>query len=185
MSPLEFHTDLSIPSDLFWCAVVFVAAWVIYLVAYVVAAKFRWVKNVDQRLVIMANLSALAAGVLSWLFLGAHFSSPNAFWLATITAPIAFLGFCGIFILVGPANVDRSITFTILSAFKAVEDQDIPSAKLIETVPFDRIYHKRLRELSGAGVIELKANRVRITPLGDRALRFYRWLGHLLNVEPQ
>jgi hypothetical protein len=182
---MENETYPSIISDLLWWAAVFVMAWLIYFFAYLVAARLRWVSNIDLRLVVMGNLTALAAGVLSWLFLGEHFSSPNAFWLATITAPIAFLGFCGLFILLGPANVDRSITFTILTAFKAVEDQEMPNAKLIETVPFDRIYQKRLRELSRSGVIELTGNRVKIMPLGDRALRFYRWLGRLLNIEPQ
>ena len=182
---MENDTYPSIISDLLWWAAVFVAAWMIYFIVYLVAARLRWVENIDLRLVVMGNLSALAAGVLSWLFLGGNFSSPNAFWLATITAPIAFLGFCGLFILLGPANVDRSITFSILTAFKAVEDQEMPNAKLIETVPFDRIYQKRLQELSRSGVIKLTGNRVKIMPLGDRALRFYRWLGHLLNIEPQ
>lgn len=181
----EIHTDSSILSDVFWYSVVFVAAWLIFFVAYVVAARLRWVENVDGRLVVMGNLSALAAGVLSWVFLGGHFSSPNVFWLATISAPIAFLGFCGIFILVGPANVDRSITFSILMAFAALENRETPNEKLIEAVPFDRIFDKRLRELSAYGVIELESNRVRLTRSGERARRFYLWLGRLLNIQPQ
>lgn len=163
----------------------FAASWVIFFAAYFLAARLRLIKNVDGRLVIMANLSALAAGVLSWLFLGTHFSSPNAFWLATITAPMSFLGFCGIFILVGPANVDRSVTFSILRAFKALENQETPNDRLIEAVPFDRIFRKRVRELSRHGVIELEGNRVRLTQSGDRARRFFLWLGRVLNIEPQ
>lgn len=181
----EIHTASSIFSDVLWYIAVFVAAWAVFLVTYVVAARLRWIENVDGRLVIMANLSALVAAIVSWLFFERHFSSPNVFWLATITAPIGFLGFCGIFILVGPANVDRSVTFSILTAFKNLEGRETPSERLIEAVPFDRIFEKRLRELLMYGVIELEGNRVRLMPSGERARRFYLWLGRVLNVTPQ
>jgi hypothetical protein len=163
----------------------FVAAWVVFVSTYVAAARLRWVANVDGRLVVMGILSAIVAGVLSWLFLGEHFSSPGAFWLATIAAPVAFLGFCGIFILIGPANVDRSITFSILQATKTLEHDETANTSLMEAVPFERIFNKRLRELSTHGVIKLQGNRARLTPLGDRTRRFYLWLGRLLNIEPQ
>ena len=156
-----------------------------FLVIYVVAAKLRWVANVDERLVILGNLSAIAAGALSWLFLEEHFSSYNVFWLATVAAPIAFLGFCGIFILIGPANVDRSITFSILRAVKSLEVDETANINLIDAVPFDRILHKRLRELSTHGVINLQSGHPRLTPFGDRTRRFYLWLGRLLNIQPQ
>jgi hypothetical protein len=157
----------------------------IFLVMYVAAAKLRLVANVDGRLVILGNLSAIGAGVLSWLFLEEHFSSSNVFWLATVAAPIAFLGFCGIFILIGPANVDRSITFSILQAIKSLEGDETPKIKLIDAVPCDRILHKRLRELSTHGVIKLQDGHARLTPFGDRTRRFYLWLGRLLNIQPQ
>lgn len=181
----EIHTDTPIISDVFWYGVVFVLAWTVFFVGYIIAARLRWVSNVDGRLVVMGCLSALAAGLLSWLFLGGHFSSPGAFWLATITAPIAFLGFCGIFILVGPANVDRSITFSILMAFAALEGRETPTERLIEVVPFDRIFTKRLRELSTYGVVEVTANSVRLTRTGEGTRRLYLWLGRLLNIQPQ
>jgi hypothetical protein len=182
---MEDVTAFSILCDLFFCALVFISAWVVFLLAYLLTAKLRWVANVDARLVIMANLSAIAAGILSWSFLGSHFSSPNALWMATIAAPVAFLGFCGLFILIGPANVDRSVAFSIVVAVKAITDDPLPTTKLIDAIPVERIISKRLRELSARGLIVLDGDRARLTPLGDRILRFYLWLGRLLNVQPQ
>lgn len=185
LSAKEIHTDTSILFDLFWCGVVFVAAWVIFFAAYVVAARLRWIKGLDPRLVLMACLSAVTAAGLSWLFLGHCFSSPNALWLATVTAPLAFLGFCGLFILTGPANVDRSITVSILTAVSTLETQDGAIEKLKAAVPFDRILEKRIREMSAYGAIELNAGRVRLTSSGNRTRRFFLWLGRQLNITPQ
>lgn len=69
--------------------------------------------------------------------------------------------------------------------FKAVEDGTAGGKPAIEAVGFDRIFKKRIREMSMAGVIEVDGTRVRLTVLGDRTRRFYLWLGRLLNVEPQ
>jgi hypothetical protein len=82
----------------------------------------------------------LLRGLLSWLALRGNFCSANAFWLATIAAPIAFIGYCGIFILIGPANVDRSVTFSMLRAFKTVEDGRAGDKSAIDVVGFDRIF---------------------------------------------
>lgn len=168
-----------------WYCVLFVATWVLFIAVYVAAARLRWVTNVDWRLIVIAVLSATTVGILSWLLLAERFSSPSAFWLATVTAPIAFLGYCGIFILIGPANVDRSVTFSMLRAFKARDERGTQDGPLIDAVPFDRIFNKRLRELATHGVIEVDRNSVRLTPMGDRTRRFYLWLGRLLNVDPQ
>ena len=182
---MESRTTSVIFPDLCWWGVVFAASWAIYFAIYLISAKLRWVENVDRRLVLIGNLSALAGGILSWLLLRSDFSSPAAFWMATVTAPITFLGFCGTFILLGPVTVDRSITLAILSALKSVEDRELPNSKLIEVVPFDRIYQKRLKELSKSGVIELKGNTVKVTRKGEFALRIFLLIGHLLNVKQQ
>lgn len=184
-SATEIHTDASILFDLIWCGVVFVVAWLIFVAGYVAAARLRWIAGLDPRLVMMAGLSAVAAAVLSWLFLGQCFSSPNALWLAIIAAPVAFLGFCGLFILTGPANVDRSITVSILMAVKSLETQAGSHEKLEAAVPLQRILEKRIREMSAYGAIELDAGRVSLTRSGDRTRRFFLWLGRQLNITPQ
>jgi hypothetical protein len=176
---------LSILSDIFWYGVVFGIAWLVFLGAYVTAARMRWVENLDRRLIVLALASAAVAGVIAAVALSDRFSNANVLWLATITAPISFVGFCGIFILVGPANVDRSVTLTILRAFKAQEESHSTHEKLIDAVPFDRVFAKRLHELSTHGVIEMRDGRAQLTRRGDRTRRFFLWLGRLLNVTPQ
>ncbi|HVA14961.1 MAG TPA: hypothetical protein VNF99_17070 [Stellaceae bacterium] len=176
---------LPAPADLLWYAAVFLATWVVYAVAYVGAARLGLVRGVGFGTVVLGVSTAALTGFLSWIFLVGRFSSVGAHVLASATAPLCFLGFCGIWILLGPVTIDRSITLTILSALKAVESRQLSNDRLMAAVPFDRIYGKRLKELSGSGVIELRANGVRVTPKGERVLRLYLWLGRLLNVELQ
>jgi hypothetical protein len=177
-------TGASILSDMFWYGVVFVAAWLIFLVAYVIGARLRWVENVDRRLVILGNLSALAAGIVSWLFLEPQFSSIQVFWLATVTAPIAFLGFCGIFILIGPANVDRSVTLSMMMAIAAEGERGLPEQALV-TGPLGLIFAKRIRELIGYGVVVSAGDNVLLSEAGERTRQFYLWLGRVFNIRPQ
>ena len=172
-------------ADLFWYAAIFVVAWVIYAALHAGAAQLRVVQGVGNSTVALGVIGALFAGVLGWLFLAPRFSSPSAYELAVITAPICFLGYCGIWVLLGPVTVDRSITLTILRALYAINGQNLPNQRLRAAVPFDRIYEKRLRELTLSGVIEPGADDFRITPKGARALKLYFWLGRVLNVEMQ
>lgn len=73
----------------------------------------------------------------------------------------------------------------MLRPFKAVEDGTAGNKAAIDAVGFDRIFNKRIREMSMAGVIEVEGTDIKLTPLGDRTRRFYLWLGRLPNVEPQ
>ncbi len=174
-----------IAGDLLWYFLVFVAAWLIYGAMYIGGAKLGLVRDIGPVTVAVGVGAAILAGLFSWIYLGEQFSSPSVHFLASVSAPVCFLGFCGTWILLGPVTVDRSITLTILRALKAVEGKSLSDEQLMQAVPFDRIYGKRLKELSGSGVIDLHGNGVTITPKGARALRLYLWLGRLLNVELQ
>ena len=91
--------------------------------------------------------------VLSWWLAGGLFSSGAVHALASLTAPFAFLGFCGIYVLIGPVTVDRSITLSILSAFANSRTKGLSRVELQACVPFDRIFEKRLRELEMSGTL--------------------------------
>ena len=171
--------------DMILYALVFVSAWTIYFFVYLVAAKLRWIANLELRLVSMGVVCALAAGLASGILLEPYFSSASTFWMATLTAPIAFLGFCAVFILNGPAVVDRSISMTVLRTVKNLEESHNPSLRLIDSVPFERIFNKRVRELSSGGLIEASGSGFRVTRLGNRTLKFFDWLGRRLNVQWQ
>jgi hypothetical protein len=172
-------------SDLVWYVGIFLVAWFIYFAAHIATAQLGLVTGAGISTVVVGVSSALMSGVLARLVLQAKFSSSSVGDLASIVAPISFLGFWSIWLLLGPIGVDRSITVTILSAFKSVEAKTLSAEQLMKAVPFDRIYNKRIQEMSRVGVIELTRNGARVTQKGTRILQCYLWLGRLLRVEAQ
>jgi hypothetical protein len=171
--------------DLTWYAVIFAAAAAIFFAAHVIAAHFRIVSGATSRVVALAVFAAVATGLLSGLLFGSCFSSPEVHALASITAPICFLGFCGVYMLIGPVTVDRSITLTILEALLAVQDQELAEDRLMGAVPFERIFGKRLIELESGGFIRRHRGSIKVCASGERMLRAYLRMGRLLNIELQ
>ncbi len=170
--------------DLFGFAALFVAAWVIYFTIHLTLAKLRIVRGVGITTVMMAVVAAVLSGLASWVVLGGWFSSPSTYALVSITAPFSFLGFCGIYVLIGPVTVDRSITMTMLCALEESQSKKLARSQLHAEVPFDRLFEKRMRELEGSGTIDTSGE-VRITPRGIRTIRAYKWLARTFNLNFQ
>jgi hypothetical protein len=163
---------------------IFAFCWLLFIAGHAAAASFGLISGVDRRTVVLAVVAAVAAGALSWFFIGGWFSGPGVHALASVTAPFAFIGFCGIYVLIGPVTVDRSITLTILTALIASETRGLSRAELQTRVPFDRIFEKRMRELEKSGTLTF-VDEVKITPRGARILGLYVRLARILRVDFQ
>jgi hypothetical protein len=175
---------VTVLSDLLAFAGVFLIAWLIYLVVHLLAARLDIVRGATRSTVALGVGAALVAAVVSWRWCGAWFSSPAVHDLATITAPAAFLGYCGIYVLLGPVTIDRSISLSMLRALHASQDRKLRRHELHREVPFDRIFEKRLRELELSGSIDT-SHEVVITARGARILGAYVRLARLFNVDFQ
>jgi len=171
-------------ADLAAFLLVFAVCWGFFLVSHVLCASLGIVRGVDRRTVALATLSACIVGILTWLWAGSLFSTVNVQALVSVVAPFSFLGFCGIYILIGPVTVDRSITLSILSALEASETKGLDRRQLQDCVPFDRIFEKRMRELERSGTLSF-GDQVMVTPRGARILRLYIWLGRMFRVDFQ
>jgi hypothetical protein len=171
--------------DLAWYFLIVGIGGVMFIAAHILAARAGLVSGANGRLVMLALVVAAAAGAFSWFLLSARFSTAEVHALASVTAPVCFLGFCGIYMLIGPVTVDRSITLTILEALLAVQDQGLAEDRLISAVPFERIFGKRLIELESGGFIRRQRGSFKVCASGERVLRAYLRMGRLLNIELQ
>jgi hypothetical protein len=174
----------SLAMDLASFLLIFACCWVLFFASHALAAALGLVSGVGQRLVALAVVVAGIAAVLSWWLAGGLFSGSAVHALASLTAPFAYLGFCGIYFLIGPVTVDRSITLSILSAFANSGTKGLSRGQLQGCVPFDRIFEKRLRELEMSGTLTL-GDGVRVTERGERILGFYKWLARVFRVNFQ
>ena len=182
----EVVAALGILMDLFWYAAVFVTAWCIYFAVHVGAAQLGLVRGAGGATILaLGLLPALLASGISWLCLGTQFSSVSTHTLASVTAPVCFIGFFGVYALAGLLVVDRSITFTILSVLDAAQSTLLRDDELMKAVPFERIYSKRLRELAAAGFVHAENGQFRITRKGNQILGFFQRLGSLFKIAAQ
>jgi hypothetical protein len=174
----------SLAMDLASFLLIFACCWLLFFASHSLGAALGLMNGVGPRLVGLAVVVAGITVILSWRLAGDLFSGGAVHAMASLTAPFAVLGFCGIYVLIGPVTVDRSITLSILSAFANSGTQGLSRAKLQACVPFDRIFEKRLRELEMSGTLTL-ADGVRVTERGERILRFYSWLARTFRVDFQ
>lgn len=174
----------SFSHDLFGFAVIFAVCWPLYLIGHWLAASAGVVRGVGPSTVAIAIGAAVVMAGASWFWLGTLFSSAAVHHFACVVAPFAFVGFCGNYVLVGPVTVDRSITLTILSALASSKTHGLTEVKLHAEVPFDRIFAKRLRELSRTGNLTTEGE-IRITKRGLRNLMAYQWLSRTFKVDFQ
>jgi hypothetical protein len=163
---------------------IFAFCWLLFLASHAVTAALGLVAGVDRRVVVLALIVAGVTGVVSWLLPGDWFSGTAVHALASLAAPFAFLGFCGIYILVGPVTVDRSITLSMLTALSNSDTKGLSRADLRTRVPFDRIFEKRMRELERSGTLTF-VDEVKVTQRGERILRLYVRLARIFRVDFQ
>ncbi len=161
----------------------FLAA-VLFLGLHLVAASLKLMRGVNYWTVVLAVVCAVLAGIVAWAQLGGWFSSPAVHALASVASPITFLGFCGIYILIVPVTINRSISLSMLIALEASQHKRLMRDQLQAEVPFHRIFEKRLRELELSRSIDASGP-VTITPTGMRIIRLYVRIARLFNVEFQ
>jgi hypothetical protein len=165
-------------------AVVFALCWVLFLGGHAALASLGILQGIDRRIVALAVFAALASSGVTWMLPAGWFGSAETRLLSSLAAPFSFLGFCGIYILIGPVTVDRSITLAMLIALIEADTKGLSRTELQAKVPFDRIFGKRIRELEASGTLRL-AGQVELTPRGARILRLYVWLGRVFRVNFQ
>jgi hypothetical protein len=170
--------------DLAGFAGVFALSWGIYLAAHLLAASCRLIRGANYMTVGLATAAAIVAGAITSWSLEGWFSSPGVHALSSIAAPVTFLGYCGIYVLIGPVTVDRSISLSMLRALEASQHKKLKRNELQAEVPFDRIFEKRMRELELSGSIDTRSD-VKITQSGARIIRLYMRFARMFNVDFQ
>src|SRR5438874_4732461 len=154
--------------DLLAFLAVFALCWVVFMPLHVVAVRLRRGANLLTTVNAAIVGSAIAAAAGSWLWLGGMFSSDQVKAVACVGAGLSFLGFGGLYNLLGPASVDRSISAHIIKLIYLSPRHRIDEAELFKLYTHSDVLEKRFNECAEIGFIERRGKELGLTSKGRR-----------------
>jgi hypothetical protein len=154
----------------------------VFLVLHVVAIRSRKGDRLLGTLCVTIGVSALAGVAMGWWLLGDEFSSAGARLVACIGAGLTFPGYAGLYGLMGPASVDRSVSAHIVKLIYLAPQHCLKEAELFSLYTHADMLEKRFRECLEAGIIERRGDELGVTRRGARIARFYIVLGNVLGM---
>ncbi len=157
-------------------------AGLIFLPLHVVAIRALGGAKLITALNISIVLSAGAGGAAGWWLFGSEFTCRGAGILALVAGGLTFAGFAGIYGLVGPVSVDRSVSSHIVSLIYLAPSHRISETQLFGLYTHDDVLRKRFNECVATGIVARHGNELTVTSRGARIARAYLVLGRLLGI---
>jgi hypothetical protein len=168
--------------DLLAYFAVLALCWVVFMPLHIVAVRLRHGANLLTTVNSAIVASAIVVGAGSWLWLGAMFSSDSVKAVACVGAGMSFLGFGGLYNLLGPASVDRSISAHIIKLIYLSPRHRIEETELFKLYTHSDVLEKRFNECAEVGFIERRGQELGLTAKGRRVAVFYIELARILGM---
>lgn len=100
--------------------------------------------------------------------------------LISALAAIAFLGYINVYNIVFPISLERSFSVRILVNLANAPDNALEKNVLEKLQSNEKIYGLRYREMSGAGLIYISGETVKLTTRGKAIAFVYVFLGNVM-----
>jgi hypothetical protein len=154
----------------------------VFLLSHLAAIRLRRGDRLLTTLSVAIGFSAFAGAGLGWWLFGGEFSSAGARLVACAGAALTFPGYAGLYALMGPASVDRSISAHIVNLIYLAPRHRLKEGELFKLYTHEDVLEKRFRECMESGIIERRSDELGVTPRGARIARFYISLGKMLRM---
>jgi hypothetical protein len=171
-------------TDLALYGLVFVISGLIFLPLHALSVRAIRGTNPIFAVNLAIVVSAVAAGAIVWLSCGGLFSSEGAKAVACIGGGISFLGFGGVYNLLGPTSVDRSISAHMVNVIYQAPGHRMTKEDLLGYYTHEDVFEKRFTECVEAGVIERQGSQLTLTPRGRRISLIFAIMGKAVGIRP-
>jgi hypothetical protein len=171
-------------TDLLLYVSVFIISGLIFLPLHVLAVRANHGANLILTVNLAIGASAVVAGIIVWLAFGDRFSSEGAKAVACIGGGISFLGFGGIYNLLGPTSVDRSISAHMVNLIYQAPGHRMTKEDLFAYYTHDDVLEKRFDECTRIGVIERHGSQLTLTASGCRISLIFAIMGKVVGIRP-
>jgi hypothetical protein len=169
-------------TDLLLYILVFVISGLIFLPLHVFALRATHGANLLLSVNLSIGTSAVSASIIVWMAFGSMFSTEGARTVACLGGGISFLGFGGIYNLLGPVSVDRSVSAHIVNLINQAPDHQMSKEDLFNYYTHSDVLEKRFRECAEVGVIARHGSQLTLTARGRRIALFYAILAKVLGI---
>jgi len=170
--------------DLLLFLSVFAISAIVFVPSHLIAVRANGGKKLLSTVNAMICLSAFIGATIGWLLLGDLFSSSGSKAVGCVGGGFSFLGFGGIYNLLGPASADRSISAHILNLIYQAPGHRMSKEELFALYSHSDILEKRFIEFAAVGVIEQQASQLTLTAKGRRIALTFAILGKALGLHP-
>ena len=170
--------------DLLLFLSVFATSASVFVPLHLIAVRANRGRKLLSTVNAMICLSAFIGGTIGWLLLGPLFSSPAVKVVSCVAGGFSFLGFGGVYNLLGPASADRSISAHIVNLIYLAPGHRMSKAELFGLYTQSDILEKRFVEFAAIGVIEQHNSKLTLTAKGRRIAQIFAILGKVLGLHP-
>ncbi|MBS0546245.1 MAG: hypothetical protein JSR24_00770 [Proteobacteria bacterium] len=165
---------------LYFCVVAISSA--VFLPLHIVLSRARRGGPLVTALGVSIALSAVAGGAFGAFVIGGSFSSSPVLLVASVGGALTFAGFAGVYALILPISVDRSLSAHIVSLLYASPGGRIREAELFRLYTHSAILGKRLRECEQSRILEKQGDELVVTAKGRRIASIYFTLDRLMHT---
>lgn len=147
-------------------------------------AYFQLVKvqKLITTLTVLTIVGALLTALVCWAWWGELLGHPDRL-LALVSGGTTYAGLSGIYILIGPASADRSLSAHITIHLVRTPHGRLAPSELLKRYDPQGIFQKRFRELEAVGVATREGGELQITAKGRRIAKMYLVLLKMLRLE--
>jgi hypothetical protein len=155
---------------------------VVFLPLHILALRARGGAHLITTLNAVIGISTIAAVGAGWLLFDDRFSSSSAATLAYVAGALCFAAYAGLYSLLLPSSVDRSVSVHIVKLLYLAPRQRMTEQELFSLYTHGDVLEKRFNDCLSTGIIKRDGNELTLTPHGARIAWLYMAVGEGLGM---
>jgi len=155
---------------------------IVFLPLHIVVLRARGGTRLITSLNVTIGISTIMGVAAVWLLFGDQFSSPGAALVAYVGGALTFAAYAGIYGLLLPSSVDRSVSVHIVSLLDLAPQQRMTEAELFYVYTHDDMLQKRFADCLNTGIIRRDGEQLVLTPKGAAIAWLYTFVGEGLGM---
>jgi hypothetical protein len=155
---------------------------IVFLPLHIVALRLRGGAQLITTLNIVIAISTAVAVAMGWLLFDHEFSSPGAALLAYVSSALTFAAYAGLYSLLLPSSVDRSVSVHIVKLLYLAPNHRMTEKELFDLYTHGDMLEKRFNDCLATGIIRREGDKLVLTAHGARIARLYMMVGEGLGM---